>query len=133
MVLDSTVAGKEVSMTKRLVFAAIAVSVLMIGFGYAKDSLEYQLAVINAEGYVAQDDVTVARFRYLLKTISSKTVNSSQQIADMTMKGQQILRDEYGQRIKLLDLMEGANKAISPGQKIEYSEVVSVLIILLKD
>ena len=133
MVLDSTVAGKEGVMTKRLVFTAIVLSILMIGFGQAKDSLEYQLAVINAGGYVAQDDVTVARFRYLLKTISSKTVNSRQQISDMTVKGQQILRDEYGQRIKLLDLMEGANKAISSGQKLEYSEVVSVLIILLRD
>lgn len=82
------------------------------GISEPSEPLEYQLAVINEGGYVAKDDITVTRFRHLLETLDQKCFNSKQQIADIVVKAQEILRNNYGIEIKLLDLMEGVNKSI---------------------
>lgn len=96
-------------------------------------TLEYKLASINAGGYVRQDDITITRFRYLLTSIASKTVNTQQEIADMSVYAWNVLRDRYGKNFKLLEVMEAANTAIPTGQKMKYAEVIAALIILLKD
>ncbi len=103
-----------------------------VGFSGPKDSLEYKLAVINAGGYVSEDDITVKRFRYLLTSISSKTPNTKQQISDMTVKGWQLLQEDYGKRMKLIELMEAANKAIPENSRsLKYESVVSALIVMI--
>lgn len=94
--------------------------------------LEYKLAVIDAGGYVKEDDVTVIRFRYLLEELDKKTKNSKQEIANMTVKGQKILREKYGKEVKLLDLMEAANESIPPGASsldLKYEEIMAFLVL----
>ena len=88
------------------------------------------LATLNNGGYISHDDVTVTRFRFLLDTLEKKTKNSRQQIGDMTVKAQQTARDKYGKEIKLLDLMEGANRAIPEGSpmKFDYAEIVTMVM-----
>lgn len=71
-------------------------------------TLEYKLAVIDAGRYVRDDDITVARFRTLLELLSEKFIEDRQQIADMTVKAQSILRDK-GVSESLLSIMEGIN------------------------
>lgn len=98
----------------------------------SKDTLEYKLAVINAGGFVAEDHISVNRFRYLLKSLSAKTVNTEQEISDMTVKAWQILKQDYGKEIQLLKLMEAANQAIPEGQKaVEYNGVMATLIVMI--
>ncbi|MCK4600400.1 hypothetical protein KAU37_11380 [Candidatus Bipolaricaulota bacterium] len=92
--------------------------------------LEYQLALINVGRFVPEDDLSVARFRYLLRTIESKTFNTQQEIADMTVQGQKLLREEYGKEVKLLELMEAANDSIPPDYRMKYAEVMAALVVL---
>ncbi len=66
----------------------------------AEESLGYTLA-----SYVGKNDIFVAWFRSLLRQLSAKYVKNRQQITDMTVKAQQMLRDE-GVREKMLNLME---------------------------
>jgi len=44
----------------------------------ASEPLEYQLATINAAGYVSKDHITVARFRSLLNQLSVTFVEDKQ-------------------------------------------------------
>lgn len=94
----------------------------------ADGSLEYKLAVVDAGGFVSKDDITIARFRSLLRQLSEKYVESPQQIADMSVKAKELLREE-GVSEKMLTMMEGLNQVFStqvPNQR--YSEYVSLYI-----
>lgn len=96
----------------------------------AKEPLEYQLATINAGGYVSKDHITVARFRSLLNQLSSTYVENKQQIADMSVKAQQILKED-GVEESLLNIMEGLNQLFS--RKIEnqkYAEYLAAYVTL---
>jgi len=92
--------------------------------------LEYKLAVINAGGYVSENHVTVARFRSLLNQLSNTYVENRQQIADSSVKAQEMLKDK-GIEESLLNIMEGMNQLFL--RKIEnqkYSEYVVAYIVL---
>ena len=92
--------------------------------------LEYKLATINARGFVPDDDLAISRFRFLLQDLESRTKNTKQQIADGSVKGQQILRERYGKEIGLLDLMEQARNSIPQNLKVDYAEIIAALITL---
>jgi len=94
--------------------------------------IEYQLATLNKGGYVAQDDITVTRFRFLLDSLERKTTNTKQQIADTTFNAQKLARDKYGKEVTLLELMEGANRAIPEGsnEKMDYTDIISMVTML---
>jgi len=78
-------------------------------FARHKQTLEYKLAVIDGVwGASEENNVTVARFRTLLRLLSSKYVENRQQIADMTVKAQELLRKD-GVAESLLNIMEGLN------------------------
>ena len=88
----------------------------------ADEPLEYKLAVIDAGHSVPKDDITVARFRSLLRQLSEKYVESPQQIADISVNAQALLRQE-GVPERILNIMEGLNQVLItriPNQR--YSE-----------
>lgn len=95
------------------------------------DELPYQLACINKGSLVPKDDPTIARFRYLLKRLEKNTANSLQEIADMTVKGQEILEDKYGVKVSLLYLMECANDATPSNSGLRYEEILTSCIVIL--
>jgi len=97
----------------------------------SKDLIEYQLAVVNKGGYVREDDVTVTRFRYLLDQIQSKTGHSYQEIADMTVRAQNILRNEYGRTVNLLELMEESWKTLSLDSGATYKDILAAIIMIM--
>jgi len=66
-------------------------------------SLEYKLAVIHKGGYVAEDDPLVAQFGRALDRLEAKCPESRQQISDMGVKGQELLRND-GINEPLLDV-----------------------------
>jgi len=96
------------------------------------ETLEYQLAVINKGGYVVQSDITVTRFRYLLETLERKTINSRQEIADMSVAAITGLRERYGRDVSLLQFMEGLDSSISAGAKVDYAIASAAYMQLLK-
>ena len=93
-------------MVRRSILPALFIiaSVGVLNTAHAGDSLEYQLATINAAGYVSRDDITVARFRSLLDQLSTTYIENKQQIADMSVKAQQLLKKE-GVKESLLNIM----------------------------
>lgn len=96
----------------------------------ASESIEYKLATINAGGYVSKDHITVARFRSLLDQLSATFVENKNQIADMSVTAQNLLRKE-GIEESLLNIMEGMNKLFS--RKIEnqkYAEYAAAYVTL---
>jgi hypothetical protein len=97
-----------------------------------EESLEYKLASINKGYSVSKEDVTIARFRYLLDAIDAKTPESRQQVADMLVTAQQLLHDKHGKDIELLELAEGANTAIPDRANISFAEALAALIQMIR-
>ena len=87
----------------------IAIVLCVLNTAHADESLEYKLATINARGYVSKDHITVARFRSLLDQLSSTYVENKQQIADMSVTAQEMLKKD-GIEENLLNIMEGLNQ-----------------------
>ena len=108
----------------------LLMSMLIASSGIA-GSLEYKLAVIDGVA-TSESDVSVARFRSLLKQLSYTFVENKQQIADMTVKARNRLRDA-GVRQDLLGIMEGVNQLFSSRvDNQEYAEYVAVYVVLRK-
>lgn len=92
----------------RLALLALACALAAPG-AIASESIEYKLATLNAKSYVAKDHITVARFRSLLNQLSATYIESSQEIADMSVIAQQQMRKD-GIDESLLNIMEGMNQ-----------------------
>ena len=96
----------------------------------ASESIEYKLATINAGGYVSKDHITVARFRSLLDQLSATFVENKNQIADMSVTAQNLLRKE-GIEESLLNIMEGMNKLFPRKIKNQkYAEYAAAYVTL---
>lgn len=96
------------------------------------NELAYQLATINKGGYISKSHITITRFKYLLRTLDNKTIESTQEIADMTVMCQKILREKYGIEMELLIIMERLNDSIPSGSKVKYAEIATLFIQLIK-
>jgi len=59
-----------------------------------EQSLEYKLAVIHRGGYVREDDPLVMSFGRALDRLEAKCPETRQQIADMGVKGRELLREK---------------------------------------
>ncbi len=97
-------------MLNRLLPCLLMLSLLSpLTAAHASVSIEYMLATINAGGYVSKDDVTVARFRSLLNQLSTTFVEDEQQIGDISVKVQNLLKQD-GIQESLINIMEGMNQ-----------------------
>ena len=97
-----------------------------------EESLEYKLAVINAGGFVEEDDETIQVFKGLLDKLEKKVVNSRQGIADITVKTQEILRDE-GYNVELIQVIRDLNTAIPEELKyMKLEEIAAAYIVQVK-
>ena len=77
----------------------------------AQESVEYKLAVVDRGGYVAPDDVVVARFGSLLQQLGSKFGETPERIGDMTVACRNSLR-EKGVSESIVNIMEGMNRVV---------------------
>jgi len=118
-------------MKKYIPFFLVFLSLSLIGNIVNADySIEYKLAVIDAGGFVPKDDLTVARFRSLLNQLSRTYVENKQQIADMTVTAQKLLRKD-GVDESLLNIMEGLNQLFSkPLGNQKYAEYAVAYVTL---
>lgn len=95
-------------------------------------SIEYQLAVINAGGFVEEDDETVQEFKRLLDKLEKKVVNSKQDIADIAVKAQEVLKDD-GYNIELIQVMRDLNTAIPEElEDVKLEEIAAAYMVLIK-
>ena len=102
---------------RKLIVATLILTLLVAGCSSdskegAPTTIEYKLAVINAGHYVEEHDATVAQFRNLLDSLSAKFTENQQQIADMSVTAQNILRDA-GIEETLMNIMKGMDKLFS--------------------
>ena len=96
----------------------------------AEESLEYQLAAIDAGRSVPEDDITVVQFRGLLSDLSSDYVENKQQIADMSAVAQMIL-EENGIKESLLNIMVGMRRLVfSESETQQYAICVAAYVAL---
>jgi hypothetical protein len=88
------------------------------------------LAVIDGQ---PGDELMMNRFRSLLGQLDARYIETSQQIGDMTVKAQQMLRDQ-GVAVRLLDVMEGMNRIPSLGVSNQrYAEYVAMYVVLRQE
>lgn len=92
---------------------------------------EYMLASLDKGYPLEEGDPTVNRYRYLLDSLEKKTTNTRQQIADMTVTTQRSARNQFGKEVKLIDILEGSNKVIPAGRKMDYAEVSAMVMVTL--
>ncbi len=95
------------------------------------ESPEYMLATIE-KGNVSRDDILITRFGSLLRELDSTYSESEQEIADITIKAQRLLKDD-GINENPLNIMEGMNKLFSSRkEKRSYAAYISTYSVLRK-
>jgi len=73
------------------------------------ETIEYKLATID-KGYVSRDDVTIIRFKSLLQQLDATYAEDKQNIADCTVVAQKMLKNDYGIKETMLNIMEDLNQ-----------------------
>lgn len=119
-------------MLRHSISSALLIGIVlgMLNTTHAGESLEYKLATINARGYVSRDHITVARFRSLLGQLSSAYVENKEQIADMSVTAQEMLRKD-GIEESLLNIMEGLNQLFATRiENQKYAEYAAAYVTL---
>ncbi len=96
-------------------------------------SLEYQLAVINKGGYVAENDLTVIQFENLLVSLDNKCEENPREIADVSVVVQTRLK-ESSINVPLLKIMQDLDNYIPLSEiKLNLKEIAAAYIILVKN
>jgi hypothetical protein len=97
-----------------------------------KAPVEYQLTYLDSGHLPRGNDVSAARIRFLLRSISATTGDSADQIADRTSRSTTVLREQYGKAITNLRFLEEANRYLESGApKTNYNDLSTLQIILL--
>ena len=92
----------------------LVIALLFVAFPAAQlpaqrlETLEYQIAKLDTDTFVAKDDPVVFRFKSLLVQLSKTFVEDTEQIAHITFKIKKIL-EEKGVQESMLNIMEGMN------------------------
>jgi hypothetical protein len=77
------------------------------------ESLEYKLAVVNADGYVSEGDASVAEFQRLLDALSRYCPESRERIADMLVVTNQNIGERGGSE-SLLETARNLEHILAP-------------------
>ncbi len=73
------------------------------------ETIEYKLATID-KGYVSRDDITIIRFKSLLQQLDATYADNKQELGDSTVVAQRMLKNDYGIKETMLNIMEDLNK-----------------------
>lgn len=95
-----------------------------------KMPLAQTLAIADKDGYVEPDDISVKRIEYLTKRISQATGATPERVGDVVLFSKLRLRDDYGKDVKILELLEETNRALSGFDGKAEIEVVMALLIM---
>jgi Txe/YoeB family toxin of Txe-Axe toxin-antitoxin module len=99
-------------------------------------SVERMLAELDSiygkgDPVINDDDIRVKRIRYLVNSISAKTEDTPYDVANLTSKYTQMIRDEYGRQINNQARLEYANEFVSTAPKMKYKDVCSIVSLQL--
>ena len=99
--------------------------------GWTDSDMEYQLAVIDAGGFVSYDDPVISQYDRALDALEPKCTEPRRTISDQSVKTVQILAEE-GVRSDALEMLRAANNAILPELgETTCSEIFALLIVLM--
>lgn len=91
--------------------------------------IEYQLAYLDNGQLPRGRDVNAARIRYLLKSLSEKTGDSNQYIAERTSAATDTLKRDFGREVTRQRFLEAANKYYEASRpQINYDSLAALLI-----
>jgi len=91
--------------------------------------IEYQLAYLDNGQLPRGRDVNAARIRYLLKSLSEKTGDSNQHIADRTSAATDTLKRDFGREVTRQRFLEEANQYYEASRpQINYDSLAALLI-----
>ena len=91
--------------------------------------IEYQLAYLDNGQLPRGRDVNAARIRYLLKSLSEKTGDSNQHIADRTSAATDTLKRDFGREVTRQRFLEEANEYYDSSRpQINYDSLAALLI-----
>lgn len=131
---------EEKGMKKSVIMLWIAIIFLSITFSIPpanaeEISLACKLAVINyKDGLIKEGDWRVVQFKRLLDSLEKKCRNKRENIADILVKGVEILEKKHGIKMSLLAFAEGLNQSIPPDSKslnLDLAEVGAVYVTLI--
>ncbi len=74
-----------------------------------EETVEYKVAAIDAGGYIAKDDITITRARYLINSIQSATNIPAEGIGNMAAKASDLIKEKYGKKVSILEILEAIN------------------------
>ncbi len=81
------------------------------GGGYSEDDPEYQLAVIDAGGFVPLDDPSIDTYAGLLDSLDAKCSEERSLIGDQAVRATQLLAEE-GIAVSALEALQGIDGSI---------------------
>ena len=95
-----------------------------------EETVERQIAAIDAGGFIAKDDITVTRARYLLNSIQSATDTPARSIGNMAAKTSDLLMEKYGKKVTILEVLEAVNGSEQVHNKsINLSDFLALYIV----
>lgn len=97
-------------------------------------TIEFKLAVLHSGGYVPEDHPYVGEAKRLLDSIEPKVKQNREQIADMSVKGWQMLNED-GKQTSLFELMRAGNDSIPDdlGFEMDYAEIIVLLVLMITE
>jgi len=93
--------------------------------------VERKLAMID-KGYVSEDDIIVTRYRSLLLDLADTYSGTKQQISDTTVMGQKLLKEKYGIKESLLNILGDMNQVTVTKTNPNYAEYATAYVHLRK-
>lgn len=95
-----------------------------------EQTVEHQIASIDAGGFIAKDDITVTKTRYLLASIQSTTDTPARSIGNMAAKTSDLIKEKYGKKITILEILEAVNASENIHNKtISISDFLAFYIV----
>lgn len=95
-----------------------------------EETVEHQIAAIDAGGFIAKDDITVTRARYLLSSIQSATDTPARNIGNMAAKTSDLLMEKYGKKVTILEVLEAVNASEQiHNRSINLSDFLALYIV----
>ncbi len=101
------------------------------GASYSEDDPEYQLAVIDAGGFVPLDDPSIDTYAILLDSLGAKCSEERSLIGDQAVVAAQLLAEE-GIAVSALEALQGFDDSIPEESPVfSCSEVAAAWIALM--
>ena len=101
------------------------------GASYSEDDPEYQLAVIDAGGFVPLDDPSIGTYAGLLDSLDAKCSEERSLIGDQAVRATQLLAEE-GISITVLTGLQGMDASIpEESTTVDCAEIAAAWITLI--